>query len=357
MPKKQSQEDKIKNKISKAGKNSNLLKIWYTDKDGRGTTRLTEPYEIRGGDYFGYCKTRNAIRRFKIDNIAQANISKKKYDPRWEIKTGGVMMDKSASEFLDELIAKEAGIFLEKNPRGYNSKEKQDEFIALGKRIDNGETLTPEERKKFDKLTMTAMPKVLRPEASLGVLGGLTGAAAGTFFAKKNILKPVGIGAGAGALAGAGLGYLAKKNRDKQIAKEAGLNAKDALIAAKILAKVFGVGAIAAGAGLAAKKSRDWADEIHEDMGYVDPRKPQKKASEVLDELFEKEAVNKANTVKVVLTNKEKAKKVAKNIAKVMGIGALTVGSGIAFNKSRDIIKDIENDGTKLINKAKNKDR
>jgi len=79
-------EEKVKSKIKKAGNNKNLLKIWYTDKKGDSTMRLTEPYEIRGDDYFGYCKLRNNIRRFKIKNINQANLSKKTYEPRWDIK-------------------------------------------------------------------------------------------------------------------------------------------------------------------------------------------------------------------------------------------------------------------------------
>jgi len=48
--------------------------------------REVEPYEIRGGDFFGFDTEKEEIRRFKIDQIQNIEETDNSFDPRWDIK-------------------------------------------------------------------------------------------------------------------------------------------------------------------------------------------------------------------------------------------------------------------------------
>lgn len=72
-------EDIIYDAISKR----RLLNIVYRDLKGVTSERLTEPYEIKDGKYYGYCTQKNAIRAFKLDGIVDLEITDKGYTPRW----------------------------------------------------------------------------------------------------------------------------------------------------------------------------------------------------------------------------------------------------------------------------------
>ncbi len=57
--------------IVEAGENRWLVQFDYVDSKGAQTTRVGEPWEMRGGtDLFLWDYTRNEIRRFKIVNIS-----------------------------------------------------------------------------------------------------------------------------------------------------------------------------------------------------------------------------------------------------------------------------------------------
>ena len=75
-------------KIKLAGKNLNLLRIVYRKTEtGEITDRIVEPYEIRGGYFFGYDTEKNDhIRKFFIVNILQAEILDEAFEPQWPIK-------------------------------------------------------------------------------------------------------------------------------------------------------------------------------------------------------------------------------------------------------------------------------
>jgi hypothetical protein len=79
-----------KNKIQKAGNKHNLMELHYTDKKGKSTERIVEPYEIRGEDFFGFDTDKEEIRRFKINQINRAIITNTQFNPRWDIKVGDV---------------------------------------------------------------------------------------------------------------------------------------------------------------------------------------------------------------------------------------------------------------------------
>lgn len=60
-----------------------VVEITYTDAKGNRSRRMTEPYELKGDKYFGYCLTKNSIRSFSIRSISKAVITDKNYTPRF----------------------------------------------------------------------------------------------------------------------------------------------------------------------------------------------------------------------------------------------------------------------------------
>ncbi len=72
--------------IVKAAMENKTVIITYKDKKGDMTERETEPYEVRGDKYWGYCKDKNSIRQFSLLNVTNARITQNTYIPRWEVK-------------------------------------------------------------------------------------------------------------------------------------------------------------------------------------------------------------------------------------------------------------------------------
>jgi len=72
--------------IKKAGSEKKLLKITYRDLKGEITERITEPYEIRGSRYWGFCRTRDEIRHFIITGILETVVLDESYEPKWPVK-------------------------------------------------------------------------------------------------------------------------------------------------------------------------------------------------------------------------------------------------------------------------------
>lgn len=73
--------------IKFAGENLKLLQLVYRKTEtGEVTERVIEPYEIRGGYFFGYDVDKDGIRKFFIVNILRAEVLDEEYEPRWPIK-------------------------------------------------------------------------------------------------------------------------------------------------------------------------------------------------------------------------------------------------------------------------------
>lgn len=72
--------------IISAAKKQHTVTIQYRDAKGQVTTRVTEPYELRNDEYWGYCHMRGSIRNFKIASILSATEDVTTYTPRWPIQ-------------------------------------------------------------------------------------------------------------------------------------------------------------------------------------------------------------------------------------------------------------------------------
>lgn len=76
----------IQQNISQAARERKLLKISYIDKKKIHTTRTVEPYEIKGGKLWAYCVAKNGIRQFDVNQIIQAVVTEKTFEPRYPVK-------------------------------------------------------------------------------------------------------------------------------------------------------------------------------------------------------------------------------------------------------------------------------
>lgn len=76
----------IKSVIRNAANNEHLVEISYIDSKGVLSMRRTEPYEIKGDSYYGYCLDKGGIRAFKLSNIKNAIEVPTRYNPRWAVK-------------------------------------------------------------------------------------------------------------------------------------------------------------------------------------------------------------------------------------------------------------------------------
>ena len=72
--------------IISAAKKRHCVSIQYKDSKGQISDRVTEPYELSGDVYWGYCHNKGSIRQFKIANILNAREEVTVYTPRWPVK-------------------------------------------------------------------------------------------------------------------------------------------------------------------------------------------------------------------------------------------------------------------------------
>lgn len=72
--------------IISGAKNRHCVAIQYKDAKGQISDRITEPYELRNDDYWGYCHMRGSIRKFKISSILNAREEATVYTPRWPVQ-------------------------------------------------------------------------------------------------------------------------------------------------------------------------------------------------------------------------------------------------------------------------------
>lgn len=61
--------------IRRAGRERLVLRIKYTDKSGNRSERNVEPYEIRDGKLWAYCRKRKGIRQFSLAQIENPRIT------------------------------------------------------------------------------------------------------------------------------------------------------------------------------------------------------------------------------------------------------------------------------------------
>lgn len=72
--------------IVKAALKKKTVVITYRDSKGNVSERETEPYDIKGDKYWGYCKSKSNIRQFSLLSVSAARVTANTYIPRWEVK-------------------------------------------------------------------------------------------------------------------------------------------------------------------------------------------------------------------------------------------------------------------------------
>lgn len=75
----------VLNNIRKAANARRLLRISYVDAKGVESVRNVEPYEIRDQSLYAWCHKANAIRRFNLSQIVQAQSGRMKFVPKYPV--------------------------------------------------------------------------------------------------------------------------------------------------------------------------------------------------------------------------------------------------------------------------------
>ncbi|MFA5999507.1 MAG: WYL domain-containing protein [Candidatus Paceibacterota bacterium] len=74
-------------KIKKAATGHTILKVSYEDKKGMISTRHIEPYSFsEKGDLYAFCKEKNGIRQFKLQQFKSIENTNINFSPKYEIK-------------------------------------------------------------------------------------------------------------------------------------------------------------------------------------------------------------------------------------------------------------------------------
>ena len=71
--------------IRKAGRDRRVLRIRYTDKSGNRSERNIEPYEIRDGKLWGYCRKRRGIRQFDLSKVENPRVTRHTFIPKYPV--------------------------------------------------------------------------------------------------------------------------------------------------------------------------------------------------------------------------------------------------------------------------------
>lgn len=72
--------------IREAGRERRVLRVRYTDKQGRPSERNIEPYEIRGERLWAYCRKRKGIRQFDMNKIENPRVTRHTFFPKYPVK-------------------------------------------------------------------------------------------------------------------------------------------------------------------------------------------------------------------------------------------------------------------------------
>jgi predicted DNA-binding transcriptional regulator YafY len=82
----------MRKQIENAMVSKKMISITYTDAKHNPSVRTIEPYEIKNGKLFGYCRTRNAIRGFNLERISLIKETEMDYAPRYPVQIEGVII-------------------------------------------------------------------------------------------------------------------------------------------------------------------------------------------------------------------------------------------------------------------------
>ena len=86
----------IEQKIKDSAKDNKVLRIQYLDKKNEATIRNVEPYEIRNGKLWAYCRKKKGIRQFDLNRIQSARTTHYIYFPKWPVLLNETTLEKKA---------------------------------------------------------------------------------------------------------------------------------------------------------------------------------------------------------------------------------------------------------------------
>lgn len=69
----------------KAGRERKVVRIRYTDLKGNASIRNVEPYEIRDGKLWAYCRKKRGIRQFALDRVSDARPTRYTFLPKYPV--------------------------------------------------------------------------------------------------------------------------------------------------------------------------------------------------------------------------------------------------------------------------------
>jgi predicted DNA-binding transcriptional regulator YafY len=90
-------EDELTKIIKETAKHGKVLRIKYVNAKDENSIRNVEPYEIRNGKLWAYCRQKRGIRQFSMENIQSAKPTPYNYFPKWPVKLNEDALNKKAS--------------------------------------------------------------------------------------------------------------------------------------------------------------------------------------------------------------------------------------------------------------------
>lgn len=72
--------------IEQAAREKHVLRLSYVDLKKQESIRNVEPYEIRNGMLWAYCRKKKGIRQFALDRIRSAKVTRYTYLPKYPDK-------------------------------------------------------------------------------------------------------------------------------------------------------------------------------------------------------------------------------------------------------------------------------
>lgn len=73
------------NEITNGARDLKCVRIRYRDQKQEVTERTVEPYEMKNGKLFAYCRMKQGIRAFTVSNIMSAGETDTSYIPRFPV--------------------------------------------------------------------------------------------------------------------------------------------------------------------------------------------------------------------------------------------------------------------------------
>ena len=92
---------RFKREIEQAAKEKRVLRIAYVDLKQQESIRNVEPYEIRDGMLWAYCRKKKSTRQFALDRIRRATVTRYSYFPKYPDKITTPLEKTAAFVFAD----------------------------------------------------------------------------------------------------------------------------------------------------------------------------------------------------------------------------------------------------------------